>query len=49
MAAVNFTINDRVAAVYGKSISVLQTLLAKFNKLKVPKRGDFSEYTDGSI
>jgi hypothetical protein len=49
MGAVSFTINDRVAAVYGKAISVLQALLAKHQKLKVAKRGDFNEYTDTII
>ena len=49
MGAVSYTINDRIAAVNTKSVSLLQALLAKHNKLKINKKGDLIEYTDNTI
>ena len=49
MGAVSFTISDRIAAVYARSMSLLQALLKKHSRVKMGKRGDFTEYSDNVI
>lgn len=48
MAAIHYTIQDKVTAVQQRALSVLQALLAKHSKLKIGKKAELSEYIDST-
>ncbi|CAD8188747.1 unnamed protein product [Paramecium pentaurelia] len=49
IASINYTLGDKVAAVSIRSLSVLQSLLAKYPKIKINKSAEFNEHIDGIL